>query len=49
VFHSAASLALIHSRNIDLLHAVQSGRALLTRLDGEWWMGHHLEPFLEER
>lgn len=39
------SLALVHSRRTDLLHAVHSGRSLLSRLEGEWWMGHHLFPF----
>jgi hypothetical protein len=29
--------ALIHSRDPRLRDAIQSGRALLTRLDGEWW------------
>ena len=37
--------ALIHSSRGDVLHAVHSGRALLTRLEGGWWMGHHLFPF----
>jgi hypothetical protein len=45
VFHASGYLALLHSRDAGLLHAIQSGRALLTRLEGEWWMGHHLEPF----
>jgi hypothetical protein len=45
VFHASGYLALLHSRNPELLHAIQAGRALLTRLEGEWWMGHHLEPF----
>ena len=43
--HASGYLALIHGRDPEVLHAVQSGRALLTRLEGEWWMGHHLEPF----
>ena len=30
--------SLIFSRNTDLLGAVTSGHALLTRLEGEWWM-----------
>ncbi|HEU4702448.1 MAG TPA: hypothetical protein VFS37_08205 [Conexibacter sp.] len=30
--------ALLHGRDRDLLAAVHGGRALLTRLDGEWWM-----------
>jgi hypothetical protein len=37
--------ALVHSRDPEILRAIASGEALLTRLDGEWWMGHHLEPF----
>jgi hypothetical protein len=45
LLHRAGYLALIHARDAELLHAVQAGRALLTRLEGEWWMGHHLEPF----
>lgn len=45
VFHASGYLALLHSRDAGLLHSIQSGRALLTRLEGEWWMGHHLEAF----
>jgi GNAT superfamily N-acetyltransferase len=30
--------ALLHGRDPELLAAVHGGRALLTRLDGEWWM-----------
>jgi hypothetical protein len=45
VFHQSGYLSLIHSGDRDLLHAVQSGDALLTRMEGEWWMGHHLLPF----
>jgi hypothetical protein len=30
--------SLVHSRNPDLLGAITSGHALLTRLEGEWWM-----------
>jgi hypothetical protein len=41
----ANALALVHSTRTDLLYEVHSGRALLTRLEGEWWMGHHLYPF----
>jgi hypothetical protein len=44
-FHASGFLALLHSRDAGILHAIQSGWALLTRLEGEWWMGHHLEPF----
>ena len=34
--------ALLHSDDPAPLNAIAYGRALLTRLDGEWWMGHHL-------
>jgi hypothetical protein len=37
--------ALIHTENISVLNAIAYGHSLLTRMDGEWWMGHHLEPF----
>lgn len=30
--------SLVHCRNADLLGAITSGHALLTRLEGEWWM-----------
>jgi GNAT superfamily N-acetyltransferase len=42
LFHKSGYLPLIHSPRPELLHAIHSGRALLTRLAGEWWMGHHL-------
>jgi hypothetical protein len=42
MLHPSGYLSLIHARDHELLYAVQSGRALLTRLEGEWWMGHHL-------
>jgi hypothetical protein len=37
--------ALAHSRSHEIMHVLRSSSSLLTRLDGEWWMGHHLEPF----
>ena len=37
--------ALVHSLDERLASDVVGPAALLTRLDGEWWMGHHLEPF----
>lgn len=42
LFHKSGYLPLIHSNRPELLHAIHSGRALLTRVAGEWWMGHHL-------
>jgi hypothetical protein len=44
LFHPSGYLSLVHARDPEVLHAVHSGGALLTRLDGEWWMGHHLLP-----
>jgi hypothetical protein len=42
LFHPSGYLALVHARDADLLRAIHAGRALLTRLEGEWWTGHHL-------
>jgi hypothetical protein len=36
---------LVHSRNPDVLTPILLGQAMITRMDGERWMGHHLEPF----
>jgi GNAT superfamily N-acetyltransferase len=35
--------ALVHSSDPAVRCAVERGRALLTRMDGEWWMGYPLE------
>jgi hypothetical protein len=37
--------ALFHSSDPEVLAAISLGNSALTRLDGEWWMGHHTEPF----
>ena len=37
--------ALFHSRDPDVAAAISLGGSALTRLDGEWWMGHHTEQF----
>jgi hypothetical protein len=37
--------ALAHSRSPEIMHVLRSSESLLTRMDGEWWMGHHLESF----
>ena len=34
--------ALLHSGEPELLAALAYGDALMTRLEGEWWMGYHL-------
>ena len=35
-------MALVHARDPRLVALATSRHALLTRLDGEWWMGPHL-------
>jgi hypothetical protein len=39
------SRSLFHSRDPDVLAAISLGRSALSRLDGEYWMGHRTEPF----
>jgi hypothetical protein len=36
---------LFHSHDRDVLAAISLGKSALSRLDGEYWMGHHIEPF----
>jgi hypothetical protein len=36
---------LVHARDPEVLNPILAGQAMLTRMDGERWMGHHLEPF----
>jgi hypothetical protein len=36
---------MFHSRNPDIANAILAGQAMITRLEGERWMGHHLERF----
>jgi len=38
LFHGRGSPVLVHSRQRELVDAVQRGNALVSRLDGEWWM-----------
>jgi hypothetical protein len=45
VLHFSGELALVHSRDRSVLDAIHSGDSLLTRMEGEWWMGHHLRHF----
>lgn len=42
--HNEAGV-LVHSRDMSIINAILRGDALLTRMDGEWWMGHHIEVF----
>jgi hypothetical protein len=34
---------MVHSREVGIMDDVLTGRILLTRLEGEWWMDTHLE------
>jgi hypothetical protein len=34
---------LVHSRNANMLNAVLAGQAMVSRMEGEGWMGHHVE------
>jgi hypothetical protein len=36
---------LVHARDPEVLNPILLGRAMITRMDGERWMGHHVEPF----
>jgi len=35
---------LVHTRDPQLLEPIRLGEALFTPMDGEAWMGHHLDP-----
>ena len=37
--------ALVQAREAEVAAAIADPTSLVTRLDGEWWMGHHLESF----
>ncbi|HEY5875710.1 MAG TPA: hypothetical protein VIT64_10425, partial [Ilumatobacteraceae bacterium] len=39
------SKVLVHTKAPEMTRAVLAGEAFLTRLDGEWWMAPHLDPF----
>jgi hypothetical protein len=36
---------LLYSRDPAVINPILQGQAMITRMDGERWMGHHLEPF----
>jgi hypothetical protein len=44
LFHDRGSPLIVYSRRRELIDAIRSGQAPLTRLDGEWWM-----PFQDVR
>ncbi|MGH4019213.1 MAG: hypothetical protein ACRDT0_08260 [Pseudonocardiaceae bacterium] len=39
---SQTQLALVHCEDQNVLGLLGSAKSLLSRLEGEWWMGHHL-------
>jgi hypothetical protein len=39
---TSTEYSLVHAEDPSLLAVLSSPLALLSRLDGEWWMGHHL-------
>ena len=39
------SKVLVHAKDPEITRAVLAGESFLTRLDGEWWMAPHLDPF----
>jgi GNAT superfamily N-acetyltransferase len=47
LLHPSGYLTLVDARNRDLLDAIAAGDAILTRMEGDWWMGHHLLSFEE--
>jgi hypothetical protein len=49
VLYMPRSRVLVHSREAGLLDTIESGRALLTRLDADWWMyGPWWDPVVPE-
>jgi hypothetical protein len=44
-YRYAAPFSLLQTKRSDVLAALYSGNALLTRLEGEWWMALHREAY----
>jgi hypothetical protein len=49
VLHRLSGNVLVHSRDPEIAGSVLLGQALLTRMDGERWMGHPMQPFTSQR
>jgi hypothetical protein len=45
----SGSRVLVHARDPEVAAALALGQALLTKMEGTWWMGHLVEPFTSER
>src|SRR5215217_740030 len=43
--HQLGGNLLVHSRDPEITDSVLLGHALLSRMDGERWMGHPMQPF----
>lgn len=48
VLHAGGVRVLAHARDSEILHALESGSALLSRMDGEWWIGLGREAFASD-
>jgi GNAT superfamily N-acetyltransferase len=49
LLHASGYRVLVHARDEGIVHAIDSGDAVLSRLDGDWWTGLHLESFSSHR
>jgi len=49
LLHASGYRVLVHARDDGIVHAIDSGDAVLSRLDGDWWTGLHLESFSSPR
>jgi hypothetical protein len=45
LLHASGYRVLVYTREREILHAVDTGSALLSRMDGDWWTGLQLESF----
>ena len=45
VLHASGYRVLAHAHDGEILHALDSGNAFLSRMDGDWWTGLGLEAF----
>jgi hypothetical protein len=45
ILHASGYRVLVHARDPEIAHAFQTGTALVSRLDGDWWTGISSESF----
>ena len=48
LFQYTPPLALVHSHDPAVHEALLTGNSLLTRMEGEWWIGFHSQNFSQE-